>query len=147
MTRKYPSNWSSIRKEVYKRDDYKCQNCGKEGSQGANVELHAHHIVPKKKGGSDNKNNLKTLCVDCHNAIHHKDKMAPTRKGHPVDGEAMNESERRSRGIIWWTFIFPIKLSIWLTVVLFKLFLLITIVTLRITIIAPLRLLAKLLSD
>lgn len=76
-SRGYPSDWNARRKTVYERDNYKCQNCGEGGGSNDNTELHAHHIVPKSKGGTHNISNLKTLCEDCHNAIH-GDSMAPS---------------------------------------------------------------------
>lgn len=44
-----------------------------------NLELHVHHIVPKKNGGCHLMRNLTTLCKDCHSATH-DDTMAPTAK-------------------------------------------------------------------
>lgn len=72
----YPSDWDSRRQAVYKRDDHTCQNCGRSG-QGAGVDLHAHHIVPKSNGGTHSKTNLTTMCSECHGAIHN-DAQAPT---------------------------------------------------------------------
>lgn len=66
----YPSDWDSRRRNVYKRDNYECQNCGKKGAHRGDAELHAHHIVPISKGGSHKKSNLKTLCRRCHSKIH-----------------------------------------------------------------------------
>jgi 5-methylcytosine-specific restriction protein A len=37
----------------------------------ANVVLEAHHIVPVKDGGTDEKGNLIEVCSDCHKLIHH----------------------------------------------------------------------------
>ena len=70
MSHDYPSDWDSRRKRVYKRDDYTCQNCGIKGGSKGDAELHAHHIVPKAKGGTHKLTNLKTVCNQCHNAIH-----------------------------------------------------------------------------
>lgn len=72
-----PSDWDTQRRKRYKRDNYECQNCGRKGGPRGNAELHAHHIVPKSKGGTHKLSNLKTLCSDCHKAIH-GDSMAPT---------------------------------------------------------------------
>jgi len=77
MCNNYPSDWDSRRKKVYKRDTYKCQNCGKDAGQNKNVEIHAHHIVPISSGGSHKTTNLITLCSDCHAAIHGC-RMAPS---------------------------------------------------------------------
>jgi len=70
MTPGYPDDWDSRRRKVYKRDGYACQNCGARGGSNGNTELHAHHIVPKSKGGTHKKQNLITVCRDCHAAIH-----------------------------------------------------------------------------
>jgi len=75
----YPADWNRIRKEVYSRDRHTCQNCGYKGGPRGDAELHAHHIVPKSKGGTHNKSNLQTVCKDCHNAIHGSS-LAPTTK-------------------------------------------------------------------
>lgn len=74
MAEEYPSDWDRRRKKVYRRDNYECQNCGSKGGAYGNTELHAHHIVPKSKGGTHQLTNLQTLCHDCHRRVH----------GHPV---------------------------------------------------------------
>lgn len=61
----YPENWDQLRRQVYARDNYCCSNCGSPSS-----ELHAHHIVPLSKQGTNNLTNLITLCVDCHKKLH-----------------------------------------------------------------------------
>ncbi|WP_458211024.1 HNH endonuclease [Haladaptatus sp. NG-SE-30] len=82
----YPDDWDVRRRHAYERDEWRCSNCGRLGGQYGDRELHAHHIVPKSKGGSDKMSNLKTLCKECHNAIHHNGKMAPTVTQQSVDG-------------------------------------------------------------
>ncbi|MCU4752645.1 HNH endonuclease [Halobacteria archaeon AArc-curdl1] len=84
---RYPPDWDSRRRNVYKRDDYTCQNCGVKGGPRGNTELHAHHIVPISDGGSHKKTNLKTLCKDCHNAIHNENLSAPTAGSNEGKGE------------------------------------------------------------
>jgi len=74
----YPPDWDSRRRRVYRRDNYTCTNCGVGGGDRGDEELHAHHVVPISKGGSHKTSNLTTLCRDCHHAIHHKKKYAPT---------------------------------------------------------------------
>lgn len=81
MAKGYPSDWDSRRRTVYKRDGYTCQNCGAQGGPHGNTELHAHHIVPKSKGGTHSKSNLVTICKACHNAVHYN-RRAPTPTRH-----------------------------------------------------------------
>lgn len=45
------------------RDGMECVKCGRSGSPST---LHAHHIVPLSFGGSDEIENLATLCPTCH---------------------------------------------------------------------------------
>jgi len=54
--------WRKLRKEIYKRDNYTCQECGKKGGR-----LHAHHRIPVGicKDPFD-KDNIITLCHSCH---------------------------------------------------------------------------------
>jgi 5-methylcytosine-specific restriction endonuclease McrA len=53
----------SIRVEILRRDDNKCQECG------STSQLEIHHIMPVSRGGSDEMSNLITLCRQCNNAI------------------------------------------------------------------------------
>jgi len=81
---KRPSNWYSIAQQTYKRDDFTCQNCGRRGGHRGNTELHAHHGVPLKNGGTNDLSNLTTYCKECHLAIH-TDQDAPTAQQNPND--------------------------------------------------------------
>lgn len=56
---------SSRRKAVLHRDNYTCQCCSKK-----NCRLETHHIIFRSRGGSDDENNMITLCVECHKGIH-----------------------------------------------------------------------------
>lgn len=53
-----------IRHEVFKRDNYTCVECGAKKEDGAT--LHIDHILPVSKGGTDEMDNLQTLCADCN---------------------------------------------------------------------------------
>ena len=57
--------YSSRRKAVLHRDNYTCQCCGKK-----NCRLEVHHIKFRSNGGSDDENNMITLCEECHKGIH-----------------------------------------------------------------------------
>lgn len=62
MARKKISN--SVRFEVFKRDSFKCQYCGRCAPE---VVLELEHIEPHSKGGSDDVLNLLTACRECNN--------------------------------------------------------------------------------
>jgi 5-methylcytosine-specific restriction endonuclease McrA len=47
-----------------KRDGYRCQLCG--NSQEGGAKLHIDHRTPLAKGGSNEDDNLWTLCEDCN---------------------------------------------------------------------------------
>ena len=57
--------YSSRRKAILHRDNYTCQCCGKR-----NCRLEVHHIKFKSQGGTDDEENLITLCEDCHKGVH-----------------------------------------------------------------------------
>jgi hypothetical protein len=52
-----------IRFEVFKRDSFTCQYCGRTAPQ---VVLNVDHIKPVSKGGSNSILNLITSCFDCN---------------------------------------------------------------------------------
>ena len=56
----------NVRQYVFYRDNYTCQCCGRYGD---GIKLHAHHLESRQIGG-DAPNNMATLCVDCHDALH-----------------------------------------------------------------------------
>jgi len=56
--------WSDIRQKVLKRDNNVCQRCGKKIGK-----FHVHHILPRKKGGTDHYDNLITVCASCHKKV------------------------------------------------------------------------------
>ena len=57
--------FSSRKEAVLHRDNYTCQLCSKK-----HVLLEIHHIIWRSRGGSDDENNLITLCHDCHSKVH-----------------------------------------------------------------------------
>jgi len=52
------------RREIIKRDNGECQSCGLTSS------LRIHHIKREDAGGSDDPENLQTLCFGCHKTLH-----------------------------------------------------------------------------
>ena len=57
--------YSSRREAILHRDNYTCQCCGKK-----NCRLEVHHVKFKSDGGTDDEENLITLCEDCHKGVH-----------------------------------------------------------------------------
>jgi len=49
---------------IFKRDNFKCQYCGRSQQEGAVLEI--DHIIPKSKGGTDDIDNLITSCRECN---------------------------------------------------------------------------------
>ena len=49
--------------DVFKRDGFKCQYCGRTPPQ---VVLELDHVIPRSKGGTDHQTNLVTACFDCN---------------------------------------------------------------------------------
>jgi 5-methylcytosine-specific restriction enzyme A len=113
-TREYPDDWDRRRQRVYQRDDYQCVNCQRRGGPHGDVELHAHHIVPKSRGGVHRMSNLITVCKACHVAVHNRDAVAPTalppdERGKTASGEfkeAVNEINAARRQYRSWKRVF-----------------------------------------
>ena len=57
-------NWERRRLTALDRDGWRCRKCGRAG------RLEVHHRQPLKDGGSNDLENLLTLCVSCHKAAH-----------------------------------------------------------------------------
>ncbi|MDP4545915.1 HNH endonuclease [Psychrobacter faecalis] len=53
--------WRRKRDEIFKRDKYTCQVCGRVGG-----ELELDHILNVARGGTDDASNLQTICTACH---------------------------------------------------------------------------------
>ena len=49
--------------EVFKRDAFTCQYCGR---KPPDVTLHVDHVVPSSRGGADGMENLVTSCATCN---------------------------------------------------------------------------------
>lgn len=57
--------YANSKAACFNRDNYTCQHCKtKKGT------MNAHHIIYRRNGGSDELENLITLCEDCHTALH-----------------------------------------------------------------------------
>lgn len=58
-----PTLSKRLRFEVFKRDKFTCQYCGR---KAPDVILHADHAHPRAEGGEDDILNLVTSCVECN---------------------------------------------------------------------------------
>lgn len=53
----------STRHDVFMRDDYRCCECGATNQQ---TRLTIDHIIPRALGGTNDIDNLQTLCEECN---------------------------------------------------------------------------------
>lgn len=61
--------WQRCRLSIFERDGWSCRNCGS-GLAGGR-ELHVHHVrYTAAEPWEEPAENLRTLCVDCHEAEH-----------------------------------------------------------------------------
>ena len=56
-----------LRHRVFERDNYRCRECGATNKE---TTLHVDHIKPVAKGGTNEIDNLQTLCEKCNLAKH-----------------------------------------------------------------------------
>lgn len=66
-----------VRREVLRRDGYKCQKCGwthAEWNQSDPRHLELHHVQHHVEGGDNAEGNLITLCTVCHDTTHRKER-------------------------------------------------------------------------
>jgi hypothetical protein len=59
--------FANTRASVLTRDNYTCQQCK---GKAKDPRLEVHHIVFRSQNGSDEENNLLTLCKTCHDGLH-----------------------------------------------------------------------------
>jgi hypothetical protein len=62
IPRQLKSGWRQLRLKVIERDK-QCVYCGRESS------LCVHHILPVRRGGDDEMENLETVCRVCHPTV------------------------------------------------------------------------------
>ena len=53
--------WELLRRRIFERDNWRCVECGRAG------RLECDHVIPLAKGGAPyDRNNLQSLCRNCH---------------------------------------------------------------------------------
>lgn len=65
--------------EILARDNWKCCSCGRTVKEHG-ITLHVDHILPRSKGGTDNRENLQALCMKCNIGKSNRDSTDLTRK-------------------------------------------------------------------
>ena len=60
-----PNGYYKLRFEVFKRDNFTCQYCGRNVKEDK-IKIHCDHIKPKKEGGETIPKNLITSCLECN---------------------------------------------------------------------------------
>jgi len=55
-----------LRFRIMRRDNFKCQYCGRSPAFDPKIILHVDHITPWSKGGETTFGNLRTLCSNCN---------------------------------------------------------------------------------
>lgn len=58
--------WNRIKEAVLERDGLRCQACRKRKQR---KQLTAHHILPREFGGTNEMDNLITVCHRCHDYV------------------------------------------------------------------------------
>jgi 5-methylcytosine-specific restriction protein A len=80
--RGYGARWGKLRPFVLRRDNYLCQSCRRAGRLALATSV--DHVTPKFLGGSDDPDNLTSLCDRCR-----ADKDAHDAAGGPTSGPEM----------------------------------------------------------
>ena len=71
-----PRRWAAARRACFRRDGYRCRECGRAG------RLEAHHEPPLRKDDDRDPydvTTLVTMCRACHIERHREDDMTPGR--------------------------------------------------------------------
>lgn len=76
---------------ILNRDNYTCHNCK---GKSKDSKLEVHHIVFRKDDGSDEHDNLTTLCKTCHDKIH--DGSITLKKKGKIKGQLQHATQMNS---------------------------------------------------
>lgn len=67
--------WQRKRQNIFERDGYVCQSCGRVVTLHGTFTGICDHITPKAEGGTDDDSNLQTLCRMCSDEKTHAESM------------------------------------------------------------------------
>lgn len=93
--RGYGWQWQKLREQILSRDQHLCLTCKAKGRVTPATQV--DHIKPKSRGGTDDPDNLASICSDCHEEKSqreaaeaqgrtYKRKRRVGLDGYPVDG-------------------------------------------------------------
>jgi ATP-dependent DNA helicase RecQ len=57
-------SYESLRRQILRRDGWRCQSCGTMSNLGV------HHKLFRSHSGHDSEDNLITMCAACHARVH-----------------------------------------------------------------------------
>jgi 5-methylcytosine-specific restriction endonuclease McrA len=60
------NSYRTLHRQVLERDGWRCQLCGRMQN------LEVHHLEFRSQSGSDEEQNLITLCAECHARMHRR---------------------------------------------------------------------------
>jgi len=100
----YPRDWKDRKLEAFRRDRYRCTECGR---SLAHQEKHCDHVFPVSLGGTHEISNLRTLCMECHLRKHPDRQLyyflnrnrysSPTRRTAPQPQQRPKQRRQNSR--------------------------------------------------
>ena len=62
----FTNTWLLLRFKLFRQDHFACRYCGRSPLTDAKVILHADHVHPRSKQGTNFLSNLVTACADCN---------------------------------------------------------------------------------
>lgn len=83
-----------LRHQVFQRDGYRCRECGATNKE---TRLHVDHIKPVSKGGTNDLDNLQTLCEECNRAKYTDEWIGGKHDSHMdnIDLKELNKKQMR----------------------------------------------------
>lgn len=79
---KTPQHVSFTRRNIFLRDDHRCQYCGDVFPER---ELTFDHVIPRKDGGGTEWGNITTACMPCNSRKGHRRDLSPIKQPHEPD--------------------------------------------------------------
>ena len=99
----YRQEFLQIRPFIYRRDRGKCQSCFKKINR---PNYSVHHIISRKKGGTNGTSNLILLCHECHNIIEGKEMTREQIHGYLAKPEKFKEYRKTSWCADWHAWVY-----------------------------------------